>query len=220
MTAQRIRQVIWIPILHTQADLGSMSASVQKLHVRRHGQAQWDRHLQTIHDSWRHIEHAIEGLHLDYTQVQLYQDGLPNSGHEEQIVRDLARAGSHNHRLLLHLMARGARLVGTESPELLLEEYELARQVLVALEERRTRTVDRRQHELSQRLLEQRDCYIAERIRETLQPGGTGLVFLGMLHALDGRFPDDIVLRRLEAGRPGGDSPGKDERRVQRRMRQ
>jgi signal transduction histidine kinase len=65
--------------------------------------------------------------------VRLYQDGLPVCGREEEIVRDLAGSGSQNHQILLELIARGARLTGSESPSLLLEEYELARQLLVGL---------------------------------------------------------------------------------------
>ena len=55
-------------------------------------------------------------LELDWSCVLLYQDGLPVCGEEKRIAQDLARTGSANHRLLLELMARGARLIGTEAP--------------------------------------------------------------------------------------------------------
>ena len=126
------RRLIWVPIIHTQADLGSLSDSVRQLYVRRIGQAKWDQHIQAVYEVWAAIRETIEDMDLDYGQVRLYQDGLPWCGHEIEIVTDLARAGSQNHQFLVHLMNQGARLLGTESPELLIEEYELARQVVVA----------------------------------------------------------------------------------------
>ena len=62
---------------------------------------------QTVEDMFRQ---QIEGLDLDRERVRLYQDGLPVSGHESDIVRDLAQAGSPNHQLLLDLMAKGVQL--------------------------------------------------------------------------------------------------------------
>jgi hypothetical protein len=92
------------------------------------------------------------------------------------------------------LVKKGATLVGTESRELLLEEYELAGQLLESMSVG-GRSVLRREKN-SQALLKKRDRYIAERIERTLGIGEIGLLFLGMLHALAG-LPGDIeVLRR------------------------
>jgi hypothetical protein len=145
---------------------------------------------------WRGIRARIEKMRLDYPQVRLYQDGLPTCGHEAEIVRDLALAGSQNHRLLVDLMAKGARLTGTESPEFLLEEYNLAREALVASAPREAPEAARRRGERTRTILEKRDQYIAAQITRTLQPGETGLIFLGMLHSLVGRLPPDIEVVR------------------------
>ena len=157
----------------------------------------------------------IERMGLDYGRLRLYQDGLPISDHAMQIVLDLAQAGSYNYRLLVELMRYGAQLTGTEAPELLLEEYELARQVLVSLRPRQDKACARRLQERSQALLDRRDKFIAERIAQTLQPGETGLIFLGMLHSLEGRLPSDMQLCRGGQGLamdPGAKkSPGKKE---------
>jgi hypothetical protein len=56
----------------------------------------------------------------------IHLEGLPVCGHESEIVADLARAGSRNHRLLLRLREFGAIIMGTESAELLVEEYQLS----------------------------------------------------------------------------------------------
>lgn len=201
------RRLLWVPVIHTEADLGSMSEAVRQVHVRSRGKSHWERRLQTVEQLWQQTRQAIDGLDLNYPHVCLYQDGLPNSGHEVEIVRDLAQAGSLNHQLVLELMSRGARLIGTESPELLLEEYQLAQQVLAALAGRQGRVLARRQHELSQALLDRRDEYIARRIAETLPAGDTGLIFLGMCHSLEGRLPADVIVTRLQpTARPGGKS--------------
>jgi hypothetical protein len=99
----------------------------------------------------------------------------------------------------MKLMEKGAQLTGTESPELLLEEYELARQVMVSLESRQASAAARNQHELSKCLLDRRDRFMARRISETLGPGETGLLFLGLLHSLEGHLPPDIDVRKLDS---------------------
>jgi hypothetical protein len=190
------RRLIWIPIIHTEADLGNMAESVRNLYVRKMGRAKWAKHVADIDRLWRDIRARIEKMHLDYTKVRLYQDGLPVCGHEKQIVRDLARAGSRNHQLLADLMERGAAIMGTESPELLLEEYNLAREALVASGRRESPEAAARRGALGKAILEKRDRYIGARIAETLQPGETGVIFLGMLHSLAGRLPPDIEVIR------------------------
>jgi len=123
--------------------------------------------------------------------VRLYQDGLPVCGREAEIVADLAQKGSRNHQLLLRLMAQGAILMGTESGELLLQEYQLARQALTSRTPRAAELAARRRSR-GEALLEQRDRFIARRIHETLQKGEAGLLFVGMLHAVERFLPKDI----------------------------
>jgi hypothetical protein len=160
------------------------------------GRARWAKHVADIDRLWRGIRDRIEGMNLDYSNLRLYQDGLPACGREEQIVRDLARAGSQNHQLLADLMDRGARIVGTESPELLLEEYNLARETLAAQARGGPRGAGPRPGAPAKALLQRRDRHIARRVAETLRSGETGLVFLGMLHSLAGLLPPDIEIIR------------------------
>lgn len=196
MLQPNARGIIWFPIIHTQADLGSMSATVRELHIQRTGPRKWTQHVRTVEELWRNIRLAVAQMDLVYERVRLYQDGLPECGKEERIVRDLAQAGSLNHQLLLELMARGAQLTGTESAEMLIEEYNLARQALV--QGKRQRAHQARLQELSLQLLARRDRFIADRIARTLEPGATGLVFLGLMHSLKGLVPADIQVTRWE----------------------
>jgi len=136
-------------------------------------------------------------LNLHNRTIRLYQDGLPICGREADIVRDLGKMGSRNHRLLLRLMERGAILIGTESPELLIEEYELAK---VTIAEEITTSVTSEQSPrkvLSNSILRRRDLFIADRINNTLMSGETGLLFIGLFHALDGLLAPDIHTKRL-----------------------
>lgn len=191
-------ELIWIPIVHSREDMGQLQRQVEEAYVRRLGRRRWEAHRKSVAGLWAEIRRQIEGLALDYRRVRLYQDGLPVCGHEEKIVREVAAHGSLNHRLLVDLIDRGARLMGTESPALLLEEYQLNRRILGA--DRRVPTAKPRAdafREEAKRLLEERDRFIASRIVETLEPGEIGLIFLGMLHSLEGRLPPGIRLSVL-----------------------
>ena len=127
------RILIYFPIVHTASDMGTLKESVQRETYRRRGRTEWNRKMNAIEQFWTKIEQIIESLTLSYSQVRIYQDGLPICGHEDKIVMDLAKAGSRNHHLILNLMDKGAILMGTESSELLLKEYETAKQYAINL---------------------------------------------------------------------------------------
>lgn len=187
-----MRTLIYIPIIHTQADMGALAGAIRRLSIEKLGRQEWERSIRAIDRLWTIVRATIQKLDLSYPLVRLYQDGLPNCGREVQIVTDLAEAGSPNHQLLLFLMGKGATLMGTESPDFLLEEYQLVQQVLSVQGLEEVERVQARQESLSQSLLERRDRYIAERISETLGEAETGILFLGMLHSLEKHLARDI----------------------------
>lgn len=195
MTLESIRTLVYIPILHSQIDMGSLGQSLETVAIRKMGKQQWERSRQAIEQAWTAIEQAVLGLDAPYDQVRLYQDGLPVCGHERDIVTDLAASGSRNHQILLRLMEKGATLMGTESPELLVEEYGLVNSLLAARSRGNAVTTTPAQRDLSHQLLQKRDAYIAQRINSTLQPGETGLLLLGMLHSVQGLLNTDIFVR-------------------------
>ena len=192
------RQLIWVPVIHTEADLGNMSESVKRLYVQKLGRAKWEWHLRAVRTFWSRLEEQLEALRLPYERVRLYQDGLPCCGREAEIIGTLAEAGSLNCWLLLKLMERGARITGTESPELLLEEYDLARKTLVGEGSGKPA----RRADPHRCILDLRDRYIAARIDQTLEQGETGLIFLGMLHSLDRRLPAGIRVTQVRVKMP------------------
>jgi len=185
------RTLIYFPIVHTQADMGALQESVAQATLEKAGRAGLARKTAAIDKIWTEIEAAIDALALSFDRVRLYQDGLPVCGREAEIVTELAQAGSRNHQLLLRLMAQGAVLMGTESGDLLVQEYQLARQSLTTRPPRAAGVAAPRRA-LSEALLQRRDQFMAQRIHETLKSGETGILFLGMLHSLERYLNPDV----------------------------
>jgi hypothetical protein len=192
------RKLVYIPMIHTSADMGTLGASIRGRKVATLGRRGVAHVADVVGKMWEKIEGVAARLPLTKGTVRVYQDGLPVCGHEPEIVSELAEAGSRNHRLLLELQARGAVLMGTESPELLVEEYHLATAEFASETTPRT---DTRRQQLRDSLLEKRDRFIAERINATLAAGESGILFLGMFHnAAKYLDPDIDVIYPL--GRP------------------
>ncbi|AOJ71125.1 MULTISPECIES: hypothetical protein [Burkholderia] len=186
------RTLIYIPILHTGIDMGQAAPLLADAAQTTLGANAWRRRALDIEHMWDGIEAAIPRLGLDLKSLHIYQDGLPVCGHELEIVDDLAKAGSRNHRLLQTLSREGATIVGTEAPELLVEEYELAWRLLNAASADGQRTdVENR---LASDMLQRRDRFIAHRIDETLPAGGTGMLFVGALHRVAPLLPPDLAV--------------------------
>jgi len=186
------RTLIYIPIIHTPADMGALSPAIQRQKVEELGRNGWERNVKLVDQLWSWIEQEIEGLALPFERVRLYQDGLPVCGREMEIVAELAKAGSRNHGLLQRLREKGAAIMGTESSELLVEEYELVKEDFAAGRPKLAGRGEARRRALRDSLLKRRDQHIAGRINETLRAGETGLIFLGMLHCLGAWLDQDI----------------------------
>lgn len=176
--------------------MGSLAGPVEHAYRARYGAAKWEEHVRTIREMWRGIEERIGALKIGLARVKVYQDGLPVCGKEEQIVRDLASRGSLNHQLVAQLMDRGARLVGTESPELLLREYRLVKSQLEAGTKESAGEAGRAKRN-TLTTLHERDRFIARRIEETLADGETGILFMGLAHEVHRYLPGSIRVQFL-----------------------
>jgi hypothetical protein len=201
----QLRRLISIPLLHTQVDMGTLAPSLERMKLSQMGRQGLSRSARAADQYWEEIERFVEDFPVVAGKVRIYQDGLPVCGHEQEIVTRLANAGSRNHQLLVRLQARGAVLMGTESPELLLEEYRLA---TAALGPSTLRTARREERQKLARdgVLQSRDRFIAQRINTTLAHGETGILLLGMLHAPEPYLEPDIeVARPIDGPRTGAD---------------
>lgn len=191
------RKIIYVPILHTSADMGSLAGSMRTAYTKKFGKKKWMEHVRAIDEMWDGIEKKVRRLRLPFKQTKVYQDGLALCGKEREIVQELANQGSRNHQLVLRLIKRGATIEGTEDPQLLLREYTHLRSVIGAkTHEERERFIHEFAKE-SDELLKKRDQKIRDRIVETLKSGETGIVFLGLLHRVDELLPPNIRVSYL-----------------------
>jgi hypothetical protein len=191
---QKTRTLYYFPIIHSQADMGALKESVEKVILRKAGGISLENKIRFIDSYWDAIEKSIYTLNPTYETVRLYQDGLPVCGMETKIVAEIAEAGSRNHELLIRLMKKGAVIMGTESPELIVKEYNLIKQVLNEGNSLESAVLEARLKPLYDELLKKRDQYIADHINDTLCIGETGILFLGMLHSLDNLLANDITV--------------------------
>ncbi len=193
-----MRQLIHVPIVHSQVDLGPVQERVRQAYIEKGGEQAWKASREAVAEFWNAIEKAVDGLALDYRKVRLYQDGLPVCGQEEKIVRDLAEQGGANYRILLKLAQRGAVIEGTEDPDLLRKEYELIMAGSAAGgaagAEKSTKAESAA---VFGDLLRGRDRFIAQRIDATLRPDETGILFLGALHRAIEMLPATIRVTSL-----------------------
>lgn len=190
-----MREIIYIPIVHSEVDLGSVSEELKREYIEIHGEEKWVEHTRSIEDFWEAIKRKILSLSLDYRRVKLYQDGLPKCGRELEIVKKLALEGSENHKLLLELVERSGQLIGTEDPQLLVEEYKRIKKR--GLKDPVTSKPSNQGPPAYDEITLRRDKYIARRINETLRGGDTGLLFMGAMHRTAEMLPPDINVRYL-----------------------
>lgn len=192
-----MRRLIYIPIIHGEIDMGSLADRLKEEYIAKFGEDKWREYLNVADELWNEIGMRLERLNLDYKKVKLFQDGLPKSGKELDIVRELAEKGSANYKLLLNLIENGAQIIGTEDPHLLIREYNHVKDIVneTGIEEGKERLEKYR--EIGALLLSERDGYIARRINECLVEGETGILFIGIAHKVDKRLPEDIKTEYL-----------------------
>lgn len=191
------KRLIYVPILHTRADMGSFGSTLQKEFVEKFGLEKWKQHVREIDEMWEGLKSRLDKLNLDYSKVRLYQDGLPLCGREMVMVKDLAAKGSKNYALLAELVARGAKVEGTEDPALLLEEYGFLQKIAQATSNPEREEAIRAYQSNGTTLLAKRDTFIKQRIETTLKEGETGILFIGLLHKVDEALSVDIHMTLL-----------------------
>src|ERR1035441_8534592 len=157
------RSLIYVPVLHSPADMGSLASSLSPS----------DDYGVQVARYWERIEAEIHALRRTWQGVSVYQDGLPDA-RADIVARIVADVDSPNYRILRWLVSQGAEVIGTEDPVLLQEEYELLKASVADDAARRVYAAR------AAGLLEGRDRYIAARIDATLPAGATGILFIGL----------------------------------------
>ncbi|MBI3296257.1 MAG: hypothetical protein HYZ71_16145, partial [Deltaproteobacteria bacterium] len=93
-----MRQLMYVPVIHSEADMGSMAEPLKKEFTEQFGVHVWKEHVKAVDEMWEGIAKKLNGADFNVSQVRIYQDGLPICGREMDIVRDVAAQGSQNHR--------------------------------------------------------------------------------------------------------------------------
>jgi hypothetical protein len=194
-----MRRLIVIRIVHTPLDMGSASADLEKTGISRLGKLRWDENQKRIELFWLELEKEVDGLALDPSKLRVYQDGLPCSGQlGERIVRETAAKGSRNYQIVQKLMDKGAEIEATESADLLRQEYNYIKAFLEAKTAEERQEAETRYKLAKDKLLEERDAFIAKSIDESLKEGETGLLFIGASHNVLPKIPKDIEVKCLD----------------------
>lgn len=188
-----MRKLVYIRIIHTAADMGSLSKKLQEEMISRIGKDKWEENQSRILKFWDELEKELFELKLDLKHTKIYQDGLPAGGEMGmKIMHTAAKLGSENYKLIEKLVENGSQIVATESPELLIEERNLLMDIYNSstLEEREK--AKQRYEVRKEKLLLERDEYIAFRINNTLNDGETGILFIGAEHNVIPGLEKDI----------------------------
>jgi len=192
-----MRLLIYVPVIHSEADMGTVAETHKKEFTAAFGVCVWNDHIKAVDEMWEGIRARLGKMDVDHGKIRVYQDGLPLCGRELDIVRDVASQGSQNHQLVLSLVERGACLEGTEDVHLLLEEYRYIQAIANEVGPAEKCSKAKSLSKARKLLLRRRDRFIACRIDQTLKEGETGILFAGMAHEIDKYLPKGIDVSYL-----------------------
>lgn len=192
-----MRRLIYVPIIHTEADMGSLAFALERDTAAFCGKQRWERHKVITAKFWQMVSEHLETL--DTKKLKIYQDSLAaDGGLGREIIKEGVRRGSKNYEILLKLVDRDAQIVSTEDKTLLQEEYQYLSQMTQVKTPSQQRLAYKEYKLHKDRLTRQRDNYIAQKINETLRDGEVGLLFLGAYHDILPRLNKDIIIQPLK----------------------
>jgi len=192
-----MRTLLYVPIIHTSADLGSLGEEVHRKGLDKFGENMWRDHLRTIDGFWDALFVYFDSINV--SGAKIFQDGMVADGEVGlNIIQEGEKAGSKNHRLVSKLLQRGAILKKTEDFNLVKKERDRLLKMI------RVKTSAEKLFGLiiykltKKTLLRQRDEYIAQRIDQALKEGETGILFIGAYHQIKSRLPRDIKIKEIK----------------------
>ena len=192
-----MRTLIYIPVIHTSADLGSIAKEVAKRGIRDLGQELWEKHRRTVEGFWDVVSDYFDSIEVK--DMKIYQDGMVAEDEVgKKIAEDTAKAGSKNYQLILKLLDRGAVLVKTEDFKLVKKEYDrllavtqaksITKKIIAFIKYKLVKVI----------LLNRRDNFIANRIEQTLKADEKAILFIGAFHNIKKRLPKDIQIKEVK----------------------
>lgn len=179
--------------------MGSMKEGLEREGISKIGRQRWEENQKRIEKFWNDVESDVDALGLDPEKLRIYQDGLPCAGElGERIVRETAEQGSRNYQIISKLMDKGAKIEATESPVLLRKEYAYIKAFIEAGTEEERAKAGAEYDQVKDKLMEDRDDFIARSIDSTLRDGETGLLFIGASHNVLPKIAKDVEAKCLD----------------------
>jgi len=192
-----MRRLIYIPIIHTDADMGSLASELEQGTAALCGGERWERHKATASHFWRMVSDYLETL--DAKSLKVYQDGFVSDGDlGKKIIEEAVRKGSKNYEIIFNLLNRGAEIVSTEGMALLQEEYGHISRIMKAKTLSQRVLAYKEYESRKSQLTMERDRFIARTVNETLEDGELGLLFIGAYHDVIPHLARDIVVEQLK----------------------
>lgn len=192
-----MRKLIYVPIIHVSADLGDIASEINKRGRISFGEGYWKKHKETILKFWDSIARYFESLEVK--DFKIYQDGLVVDGQLGlKIVSDGVKKGSKNYEIVSRLISRGAQLVKTENFPAVKKEYDYLIKIAKAKKFVRKLIAALNYRFHKNKLLRERDKFIAKTIDNTLGEGESSVLFLGAQHEIISKLPEDIEIKELK----------------------
>jgi len=179
------------------ADLGTLAPAMDRRGIVELGKDLWLSHKETIARFWNSIAEFFDSLEVK--GFKIYQDGLIADGEMGiRIVEEGLKEGSKNYQIISGLLERGATLVKTEDLHLVKKEYDFISNI-VNSKSPTGKIIASLKYKLAEdKLLRERDNFIAKRIVQTLNYGETGILFIGAYHDILSKLPDDIQVSQVK----------------------
>ena len=186
-----MRKLFLVPIIHTRSDMGSIAPVLSEISINAFGKEFWESHQTTVSEFWDSIVLFFKSLEVQNFKV--YQDGLVIAGEEGlKIINEGAKQGSANYKIISDLILRGAILMKTEDLGLVHKEYDYIKKLTLAKSTREIKSAASKYKSVQNKLLENRDKFIAGEIQNTLKNDETGILFIGAYHNVVSKLPGDI----------------------------
>ena len=194
-----MRTLIYIPIIHSSADMGSLGKELKNKSVSELGEKKWQKHTDTVNGYWDSIESCFETSDFFIKGIKIYQDGMFVDGEMAmKIIDEGIKSGSKNSEIVSKLIGRGAVLIKTEDFKMVKDEYDGLQSVLKSKTNIKKLFLLLRYKISKPIFLIRRDKFIAGRIAETLDQNETGILFIGAYHNVMKRLPKDITVIELK----------------------
>jgi hypothetical protein len=192
-----MRRLLYVPIIHTEADLGSVGNNIAKKGISEFGEALWKRHQETVLGFWDAIAEYFASVGISGFRV--YQDGMIANGEMGMtIVQEAVKGGSRNYQVISELIRKGAILVKTEDLNLVKEEHNWIIKITQAKNRVQKLNAALKYKLVKNNLLEKRDKFIAKQINVTLQEEEQGILFIGAFHNVRKWLQKEIQVEELK----------------------